>query len=144
MTVGGDGTFLRGARVAAVGGAAVLGVDVGRVGFLTTVELSALERALDAVHAGAAEFESRLTLTMRASRPLQIPEGLGVLLRYGRGPAPAPPAVHDSLPEQVGWVSRWTSSRSMTSSSRSSAGTARPAWACTSVAGCSPPTPPTR
>lgn len=103
VTIGGDGTFLRGARVAAAIDAAVLGVDVGRVGFLTAVELPELEHALDAVHAGSTEIEPRLTLTVRASRPLQIPDGLGVLLRYGRGPAPAPPTVHDSLPEQVGW-----------------------------------------
>ncbi len=103
VTVGGDGTLLRGARVATVTGAAVLGVDVGRVGFLTTVELVDLEEALDAVHTGSFHIEPRLTLTARASRPLHVPDDLGVLLRYGRGPAPAPPTVHDSLPDQVGW-----------------------------------------
>jgi len=103
VTIGGDGTFLRGARVAAGLDVPVLGVDVGRVGFLTTVPLGDLERALDVVHDGSAETESRLTLTMRSSRPLQIPEGLGALLRYGRGPEPAPPPVHPSLPSEVGW-----------------------------------------
>lgn len=38
VTVGGDGTFLRGAHAAAVVGAPVLGVKVGRLGFLTEVE----------------------------------------------------------------------------------------------------------
>lgn len=103
VTVGGDGTFLRGARVAAASNAVVLGVDVGRVGFLTTVEEPTLEAALDAVHAGSFDIEERLTLTMRSSRPMQIPEDLSVLLRYGRGPTPAPAQVRDSLPEHVGW-----------------------------------------
>ncbi|RZD77677.1 hypothetical protein C0Q63_31230 [Streptomyces albidoflavus] len=35
MTLGGDGTFLRGARLAAENDSLVLGVDLGRVGFLT-------------------------------------------------------------------------------------------------------------
>ena len=38
MTVGGDGTFLRGAHVAAELDCPVLGVKVGRLGFLTEVE----------------------------------------------------------------------------------------------------------
>ena len=37
VTLGGDGTFLRGARIAAKNNAAVLGVDLGKVGFLTEV-----------------------------------------------------------------------------------------------------------
>ncbi|MGN6636878.1 MAG: NAD(+)/NADH kinase, partial [Oryzihumus sp.] len=37
VTIGGDGTLLRGVRVAAPIGGVVLGVNVGRVGFLTEV-----------------------------------------------------------------------------------------------------------
>ncbi len=103
VTVGGDGTFLRGARVAAASNAEVLGIDVGRVGFLTEVALVQLEPALTAVHAGAAQIERRLTLTMRASRPLEIPPDIQTLLRYGRGPTPAPPPVRSSSAQDVGW-----------------------------------------
>jgi NAD+ kinase len=49
VTIGGDGTFLRGARIAAVVDAPVLGVDVGRVGFLTEVGVEELTAALEAV-----------------------------------------------------------------------------------------------
>jgi NAD+ kinase len=92
VTIGGDGTFLRGARIALASGAAVLGVDVGRVGFLTTVEACDLADALDAVLADEFEVDERLALTMCASRPLAIPPGIEALLRYGRGPVlPAPP-----------------------------------------------------
>src|SRR3954471_9222350 len=76
VTVGGDGTFLRGARLATPIGATVLGIDVGRVGFLTEVSTAGIERALDAVLAGDVEIDGRLALTMRASRPLEIPPGM--------------------------------------------------------------------
>jgi NAD+ kinase len=91
VTLGGDGTFLRGVRVANAADCAVLGVDVGRVGFLTEVEVGDVETALEAVHHGGAQVEERLTLTMRASRPLELPLGMESLLRYGRGPALPPP-----------------------------------------------------
>jgi NAD+ kinase len=103
VTIGGDGTFLRGVRVAAPIGAMVLGVDVGRVGFLTEVTVPDLSYALDAVDAGAAEVERRLTLTMRASRPLEIPAEMQALLRYGRGPALPAPEVRPGLASEVGW-----------------------------------------
>jgi NAD+ kinase len=91
VTVGGDGTFLRGARVAAQDGVPVLGVNVGRVGFLTEVEPDDIESALTAFVAGHAQLDQRLMLTMRASRPLDIPAGLQSVLRYGRGPLLPPP-----------------------------------------------------
>src|SRR3954452_10929859 len=92
VTIGGDGTFLRGARIALATGAAVLGVDVGRGGFLTTVEACDLTDALDAVLADRFEVDRRLAPPMCASRPMTIPPGIEALLRSGRGPAlPAPP-----------------------------------------------------
>jgi NAD+ kinase len=103
VTVGGDGTFLRGVRVAAPVDAMVLGVDVGRVGFLTEVTVADLSSALDAVNAHAVHVEERLTLTMRASRPLEIPTEMEALLMYGRGPALPPPTVRPGLPDEVGW-----------------------------------------
>lgn len=53
ITLGGDGTLLRGAQYALMWDAALLGVNMGRVGFLTEVEADALEDALDAVISGA-------------------------------------------------------------------------------------------
>lgn len=103
VTVGGDGTFLRGIRIALAAHVPVLGVDVGRVGFLTEVEADDAIPAIEAFMLGKAVIERRLTLTLRANRPLSIPEGLKVLLRYGRGPALPPPPAHPSSPEEVGW-----------------------------------------
>ncbi|MDX6309779.1 MAG: kinase [Nocardioidaceae bacterium] len=103
VTIGGDGTLLRGVRVAAPVDASVLGVDMGRVGFLTEVTVADLSSALDAVNHGTAHVEERLTLTMRASRPLEIPAEMEVLLKYGRGPALPAPTVRPGLAEDVGW-----------------------------------------
>jgi NAD+ kinase len=103
VTIGGDGTLLRGVRVAASVDALVLGVGLGRIGYLTDVGVDDVRRALDAVHAGVAEVEERLTLTMRASRPLEIPAELDALLKYGHGPALPPPTVRHGLADEVGW-----------------------------------------
>jgi NAD+ kinase len=103
VTIGGDGTLLRGVRLAASIDALVLGVNLGRVGFLTEVGVDDLPSALDAVHTGVAIVDERLTLTMRASRPLEIPAELETLLEYGRGPALPPPIVRPGGPAEVGW-----------------------------------------
>ncbi len=103
VTIGGDGTFLRGARIAIAAGCPVLGVNAGRVGFLTDVDPSGVAAALDRFAAGTARIESRLALTMRASRPLSIPRGLDTLLRFGRGPALPPPEARDGSVAAVGW-----------------------------------------
>jgi NAD+ kinase len=103
VTVGGDGTLLRGARVAGPIEGLVLGVNVGRVGFLTEVGPDEVLDALDAVHAGRYRVDARLTLTMRASRPLEIPSEMQALLRYGRGPALPPPRARSATAEEVGW-----------------------------------------
>ncbi len=103
VTVGGDGTFLRGARVAAPIGAMVLGIDVGRVGFLTEVCVEDLDDALVAIENHAIVLDERMMLSMRASRPLEIPEGMESFLRYGRGPSLPPPQPRSDLPSEIGW-----------------------------------------
>ncbi|MGW7245070.1 NAD(+)/NADH kinase [Streptomyces decoyicus] len=103
VTLGGDGTFLRGARLAAQNDALVLGVDLGTLGFLTEVPADDVECALDSVHRGEVDIETRLMLTMRASRPLGLPVGMEALLRYGRGPALPPPLVRPECAVALDW-----------------------------------------
>jgi NAD+ kinase len=91
VTIGGDGTFLRGARVAAVDGVPVLGVNSGRVGFLTEIEPAEIAESLTAFESGEAIIEERQVLTMLASRPLEIPADMQGVLCYGRGPLLPPP-----------------------------------------------------
>ena len=95
VTIGGDGTFLRGARVAAEDGVPVLGINVGRVGFLTEIEPAEIENALTAFVEGHALIDERLMLTLSASRPLSIPADMEALLQYGRGPLLPPPQHRD-------------------------------------------------
>ncbi|MEU0971307.1 NAD(+)/NADH kinase [Streptomyces sp. NPDC005917] len=103
VTLGGDGTFLRGARLAARNDALVLGVDLGRVGFLTEVAASSVREALDAVREDRFTVDSRMLLTMRASRRLEVPSDMEELMRYGRGPLLPPPQVRTDCEEDVEW-----------------------------------------
>lgn len=63
VSVGGDGTFLRAAHVASLLDAPVLGVKVGRVGFLTEVGPDDAGSLLKAVLTGRARIEERLAVT---------------------------------------------------------------------------------
>jgi NAD+ kinase len=62
ISVGGDGTFLRAAHVASRAGCPILGVKVGRVGFLTEVEPGGAEAVLQRVIGGSARIEERLAV----------------------------------------------------------------------------------
>ena len=68
ISVGGDGTFLRGAHVAAAADAPVLGVKVGRMGFLTEVDPEEAEPLIRAVLSGTARVEERLAVTAEPER----------------------------------------------------------------------------
>jgi NAD+ kinase len=63
ISVGGDGTFLRAAHVAAIAGAPVLGVKVGRMGFLTEVGPDGAEQLVRAFLSGSAKVDERLAVT---------------------------------------------------------------------------------
>src|SRR5436853_596771 len=62
VTMGGDGTLLRGARSINGARAPILGVNLGRVGFLTTANAQTLDWALDVLVRRAYATESRLAL----------------------------------------------------------------------------------
>jgi NAD+ kinase len=62
LTLGGDGTLLRGARALNGANTPILGVNLGRVGFLTTASSQTLDWALDAIVRKAYGTESRLAL----------------------------------------------------------------------------------
>jgi NAD+ kinase len=62
ISLGGDGTMLRTVDVVYEGGAAVLGVNVGQMGYLTEVEPEDLEDALERLMAGEFEIDERMVL----------------------------------------------------------------------------------
>lgn len=62
LTLGGDGTLLRGARWLDGAQTPILGINLGRVGFLTAATDETLDAALEAVARGAYATEARRTL----------------------------------------------------------------------------------
>lgn len=69
LTLGGDGTLLRGARLAADLGVPVLGINLGHLGFLTSAGVDQVDEALGALAAGRHEVDSRITLHARVVHP---------------------------------------------------------------------------
>lgn len=68
VSLGGDGTMLRTVTRAAPLGVPVLGVNLGRLGYLTEVEASDLEDALERFVVGDYEVEERMTLDVSIER----------------------------------------------------------------------------
>ncbi len=62
LVLGGDGTFLRAAELARNAGIPVLGVNLGRIGFLAEAEAEAIDSVLEHVVAQDYRVEDRLTL----------------------------------------------------------------------------------
>lgn len=82
VVFGGDGTFLRAARAVADVDIPLLGINVGKVGFLSKVEAGDLVRVLDRLQAGQYVLEHRMALE-------------GRILRAGTGPAEVHVALND-------------------------------------------------
>ena len=64
LVFGGDGTFLRAAELARYGDAALMGINLGRVGFLAETEPEAVEETLSAIEQCEYSVEERLALAV--------------------------------------------------------------------------------
>ncbi len=62
VVLGGDGTFLRAARAVSEVDVPLLGVNLGKVGFLSKVEADAIEATLTQIAAGAYTVDERMAL----------------------------------------------------------------------------------
>lgn len=69
ISFGGDGTFLRAAHLCGDASVPVLGINLGRLGFLAEVELDDLGPAIRAVASGAFRIEERSTLDVVVEDP---------------------------------------------------------------------------
>jgi len=87
VSLGGDGTMLRTVALAIPRGVPVLGVNLGRLGFLTQVEPPGLEHALERFCAGDFAVEERMTLE--------------VVVHRAPGGMPTPRASYVALNEAV-------------------------------------------
>jgi NAD+ kinase len=65
ITLGGDGALLGGARWAGPVGTPVLGVNLGRLGFLTSIALEEMEAALGRIAGGDFVLDTRMGLEVR-------------------------------------------------------------------------------
>lgn len=72
LTLGGDGTMLRGARLVAGRQIPILGVNLGRLGFLTACAGTDLEHALERFAAGDYTVQQRMALEARTSRQTDV------------------------------------------------------------------------
>jgi len=67
MVLGGDGTFLHAFEAALPRDIPMLGVNLGRVGFLSEIQPDHLEQDVEALAAGQYTFESRMLLEVRTA-----------------------------------------------------------------------------
>ena len=65
LSFGGDGTMLRAAKLVGSRGTPILGVNIGRLGFLAKVEVNEVEAALAQVEAGTYALERRMLVEAR-------------------------------------------------------------------------------
>jgi NAD+ kinase len=72
MVLGGDGTFLAGGRLAIARDVPVLGVNLGRLGFLTEVTVEELFPTLEKIEKGPVVFETRHLLQARIKKGDQL------------------------------------------------------------------------
>jgi NAD+ kinase len=68
VTLGGDGTFLAGARLAAPRGIPILGVNLGRLGFLTEIEAGEIEAGFARFFKASYRMEERTILQVTLRR----------------------------------------------------------------------------
>ncbi len=100
LALGGDGTMLGALRLAGPHGVAVLGVNLGTLGYLTEVDAAHLEGALAALARGAYTIERRsgLALAAREGVAAQVAYNDVVLTRVpGRGQAALALYIDDEL-----------------------------------------------
>jgi NAD+ kinase len=71
VVLGGDGTFLRAVRAVAEVDVPILGINLGKVGFLSKAEAGDLDAVLERIHAGEYRIDERMAVE-------------GVILRDGR------------------------------------------------------------
>ncbi|NUP45876.1 MAG: NAD kinase [Catenulispora sp.] len=72
VVLGGDGTVLRGAEIARAAGVPLLGVNLGRVGFLAEAEYEDLAYVVDRIVARDYEVEERMTIDVEVGLDGQV------------------------------------------------------------------------
>ncbi len=92
LCIGGDGTVLRSAQLSVLSDALLLGVNMGRLGFLTELDAATAKKRLPDIIAGAGRIEERAMLHAEMLAPDGEP---------GSDSADKAPARHDALNDVV-------------------------------------------
>jgi NAD+ kinase len=74
VVLGGDGTFLRAARAVAEVDVPILGINLGKVGFLSKAEAADLETVLERIADGEFTFDERMVIEGRIRRGGEDPD----------------------------------------------------------------------
>ena len=72
LVLGGDGTLLRAARFSAGYNTPILGINLGRIGFLTEIEVNETEYYLEQLIQGSYSLEKRSMLHAKIKRNKQV------------------------------------------------------------------------
>lgn len=72
LSFGGDGTMLRTAHATGSNGTPLLGVNIGRLGFLADIEVEALTEAIEHLEAGRYTVEERMVLEAQPSNGTEL------------------------------------------------------------------------
>ena len=75
FSIGGDGTMLSSLPLIRDTGIPVVGLNIGRLGFLSSVSKDEISMALDKLHSGEFTLDKRVMLGVRASQPGLFEEG---------------------------------------------------------------------
>ena len=75
VVLGGDGTFLRAAQTIAEIDVPILGINLGKVGFLSMAEAHELESVLEKLKSGSYSVRERMALTGRILQAGRTPDG---------------------------------------------------------------------
>jgi NAD+ kinase len=94
LVLGGDGTLLRGAELARPAAVPILGINLGRVGFLAEAERDDLDATLDGVVDCSYDVEDRMTLDVTVRR-----DGADVALQWALNDTSVEKAARERLLE---------------------------------------------
>jgi NAD+ kinase len=97
LSFGGDGTMLRSAYTTGANDTPLLGINVGKLGFLADIEVGHVTEAIRELEAGRYRIEPRLTLEAH----LDGPEPVRAAIRAARDGAPSP---GDDLDAYTDWA----------------------------------------
>lgn len=78
LSFGGDGTFLNSAHEVNVREIPILGINIGRLGFLADIEVGDIDRAIEYLETGQHRIESRLVLEATVEHPTPLASRWGL------------------------------------------------------------------